>query len=484
MKRPNILLITIDSLRTKNLSLYGYHRETTPYLEYFAQEATVFENAFTAANWTGASIASILTGLYPTGHGYTNQRYYLDEDVESVTTTLKRHGYRTACFSNNLYITADTGLTRDFDEYFYRGEKRKNQAGSTLKKERKNFLTKMRDRVPMRFRSLAKDVLDTFNKERALIRDDGAWATEMAFKRWLDELDDDRPYFAYIHYQEPHSVYFPPYPYRRRFFDGSWLEESKYLEFDHIGFFGGKTVFSEQQMHRYQQLYDGEIAYLDWRLGRLFDELRHKNMIDETVIIVTADHGECMGENGFVWHAFCLYDPLIKVPLVIRFPDWFAKAYRFNDLVQTNDLVPTLLQGLGIEWRYKNENQGISFLNGPARKAVFTETFNPEKMIRRWLKRRDDLSLEDFSRYMRDLKAFRTPSEKLIRASDDFHEFYDLQADPDERKNIYDSTNPRVRQCEAALKQLAESFTPHVADSTQPGFDKETWEKMKALGYA
>jgi len=484
MNRPNILLITIDSLRAKNLSLYGYRRETSPHLEVLASEGVVFENAFTAANWTGASIASILTGLYPTSHGYTNKRYYLDADVESIATILQHNGYRTVCFSNNLYITPETGLTQGFTEYYYRGVLKSNARGE--KKEKKSqpgLFTKLKNKLPMRTRFLAKDVFDSFNKTKALTRDDGAHATEIAFKQWISSSNDD-PFFAYIHYQEPHSVYFPPLPYRRRFFDGSWLESLKYLEFDHIGYYGGKRQFTKLEIERYQQLYDGEIAYLDWRLGRLFDFLRQIKMMDNTLIIITADHGECMGEKGYIWHAFCLYDPLIRVPLVIRYPDWFPKGQQIKELVQTIDFVPTILEGLGIEWRYKSENQGMSFLNERKRDAVLTETFNPEMMVRRWLNRHNDLSINDFQQYLRDLRAYRTLKHKLIWASDGWHEFYDLTNDPDELENIYDSGDVRVKEYLAALKQWSESLTPHVADSTQPGFDKDTWEKMKALGYA
>ena len=480
---PNILLVSIDSLRADHLSVYGYKKETSPYLDGLAMDGMLFENAITAANWTGAAVASLLTGLYPTCHGYTNARYYLDADVESIATLLQKNGYFTICFSNNMYISASTGLNQGFTDFRYQGKLEKMPDAAESKKP-KTPASLMKAMLSPRTKSLLKDVLDSFQIRKRLSRDDGAFRTEVSFIDWLAHYQGTDPFFAYIHYQEPHSIYFPPFPFRRRFFTGSWVEESAYLHYDHIGFFAGKHSFTEEQIEHYQQLYDGEIAYLDWRLGRLFDFLRQKKVFDRTMIIVTADHGECMGENGYFWHAFCLYDPLIRVPLIVHYPEWFSKASRVTKIVQSNDIVPTILEGLGIEWRHQGEGQGQSFLHGPRRTAALTETDNPEKMVARWLKRRTDVREEDFRHYLRDLTSYRTVDEKLIRASDGFHEFYDLVADPQESHNAYAASGKRIKAAEKALREWHGTFRPHVADSHQPGFDKDTWEKMKSLGYA
>ncbi len=481
-KQPNVLLISIDSLRTDHLSLYGYRRETTPNLELFATQGTTYDNAFSAANWTGAAVASLLTGLYPTCHGYTNKRYYLDPDVKSVATLLKQAGFNTVCFSNNLYIGPETGLSQGFDRFYYQGKEKTEGAGRISKNS--NWGQKFKNMFPPRCKSLIKDVFDHTNFKRMLTRDKGAFKTETAFKKWYNHYDSEKPFFAYIHYQEPHSVYFPPFPFRRRFFSGPWLYESRYLDFDLIEYFGGKREFTDKEIKHYGELYDGEIAYLDWRLGRLFDYLKQKNVLEETVVVVTADHGENMGENGYFWHAFCLYDPLIRIPLIVRYPEWFPEAGRSPDLVQIVDIIPTLLQGLGLEWSFGDQRQGHSLLAQNKRSAVLVETFNAENMVKRWLKRRKNLKIHDFQQYFRDLTAYRTKKLKLIRSSDGWPEFYDLETDPQERQNIYHQDDPRVIECEKQLDAWTGTFSPHVADKTQPGFDKDTWEKMKALGYA
>ncbi len=483
-KKPNILLISIDSLRADHLSLYGYRKETSPFLTELAFDGTVYENAFTAANWTGASIASLLTGLYPTCHGYTNKRYYLDNGEDSIASILRAHGYFTIGFSNNMYLSSKSGLNAGFDDFRYRGApEHKADEPNGVKKE--GFVQKIKDRTDLKTKNLVKNIVDLFSYEKSLQRDDGAHATEVSFARWINGHDREKPFFAYIHYQEPHSVYFPPYPYRRRFFSGGWLQEGDYLEFDHINYFAGKTHFTETQVRHFQELYDGEIAYLDWRLGRLFQLLKKQRLYNETIVIVTADHGEMFGEHGYFWHAFCLYEPLIRVPLIIRYPDWFTRDDRSLEIVQTNDLVPTLLDGLGIAWKYADDRQGQSFLNGSKRSAALTETFNPELMIDRWRQRNNRLAKEDFRQYLRDLRAYRTASEKLIVASDGANEFYDLKKDPNETDNLYESDDSRIAICQAEFEKWTGSFTPHhVSGDTQPGFDKATWEKMRTLGYA
>ena len=485
-KKPNILLVSIDSLRADHLSVYGYHKETSPFLTELAFDGTVYDNAITAANWTGASLASILTGLYPTCHGYSNKRYYLDNAQDSIASILRENGYFTACFSNNMYLSSKSGLDAGFDDFYYQGAKQQKSKDSTKPSKKNVLLQKLKDSVGLPQKNLAKNVIDLFSYEKSLQRDDGAYATEMAMKKWLrGQHDREKPFFAYVHYQEPHSVYFPPYPYRRRFFSGSWRDEGALLEFDHINYFAGKTNFIETQVNHFKELYDGEIAYLDWRLGRIFQLLKNQNIYDDTVVIVTADHGEMFGEGGFFWHAFCLYESLIRVPLVIRYPGWFQRDARSLEIVQTNDLTPTLLEGIGIDWKYKNDRQGQSFLNGSTRKAALTETFNPEMMIDRWRQRNKGLAVDDFKQYMRDLTSYRTLDDKLIYASDGAHEFYDLKSDPGEFKNLYADDDKRSQSRQAELQKWIGSFTPHVVSGdTQSGFDKATWEKMRTLGYA
>jgi arylsulfatase A-like enzyme len=484
MKKPHILLITIDSLRADHVSTYGHYRETTPFIDLFAKESTIFRNAYSAANWTGASLASILTGLYPTVHGYTNKRYYIDPDVKSVPSILKDNGYSTICFSNNMYLSSRTGLSRGFEQYLYQGQIETNGNNGPEEHQKNSIFNNLKQSLPLRYRSLAKDLYDGFDTQKKLTRDDGAFATERAFFKWLSNYNFEKPFFAHIHYQEPHSIYFPPQPYRKRFFRGSWLEESKYLEFDHMGYFAGQLDFTEEQVEHYKELYDGEIAYTDWRLGRLFKFIQSQKIMDDTVVIITSDHGENMGENGYFWHAFCLLDSLIKVPLLIRYPDWFTMDKWNENIVQTVDIVPTLLDGIGVDWQYAQDQQGVSMLNGTPRTAAMTETYTPEMMIDRWLNRRTDLQKKDFQQYIRDLRTFQTEDEKLVWSSDGWHSFFDMKKDPQEFENIYDSSNQQVVNAEKSLKNWFGSFKPHVADDTQPGFDKRTWEKMRELGYA
>ncbi len=475
MKKPNILLISIDSLRLDHLSAYGYAKETTPFLTKLAGQGVLFHNAFSASNWTGAAVASLLTGRYPLRHGYTNKRYYLDEDVPTLAQLLQTAGYCSACFSNNLYITPQTGLTRGFDHFYYRGVE---QTPASASKKKSNS-ARLKQFVPETVKAVLRDIIDLFSVQNSLRRDDGAQATERAVCRWLQE-HRQRPSFVYIHYQEPHSPYFPPKPYRKRFFPEGWRQQWRYLQYDHIHYYSGKKKFTRRQMDNYISLYDGEITYLDWRLGRLFDYLTEQKLMQDTVVLVTADHGECFGENGYIWHAFNLYDGLIRVPLIVRYPPWFGRSKTVDGLVQSVDILATVLEGLGLA---AADADGCSFLSGVNRQAVYVESDAAEKMTTRWLQKRPELSAADFSQYIRDLRCYRTRDAKLIWTGDGQHEFYDLIQDPLESRNLY-PTDPRSHEFVRRLQNWLSNLQPHQANTAQPGFDKDTWEKLKALGYA
>ncbi len=477
-KKPNILFISVDSLRADHMSLYGYRKETTPNLCRLADQGVVFDHAVSAAAWTGASVSSMLTGLYPGSHGFTNARYYLDDDIPTLAENLSSVGYSTAIFSNNLYITDRTGLTRGFDQYYYKGvlQSAQNNRSSTLK-------SRLSTPFSLSQRMMIKDVLDFYRPASGLQRDDGAYATNKSIQNHISKQGGN-PFFIFVHYQEPHSIYFPPLPYRRRYFSGSWFSQYRYLDFDHISFFAGRKQFSKREIQAYTELYDGEIAYLDYRLGQLFDWLAKSKLLNDTLIIFTADHGECMGENGYLWHAFCIYNGLIRVPLLVRYPEWFDKVKDNNGLVQNVDLAPTIYEGLDLTWDYKNERQGQSFLNGSRRDAALCQYDNPERMVDRWLKRRKDIDKNEFKQFFRSLTSIQTHDEKLIHSSDHRHEYFDLQRDPLEQVNRYSENRDRALDMKKRLDEWLGSLKPHVANSQQEDFDKETWEKMKALGYA
>jgi arylsulfatase A-like enzyme len=191
-----------------------------------------------------------------------------------------------------------------------------------------------------------------------------------------------------------------------------------------------------------------------------------------------------MGENGYIWHAFCIQEPLIRVPLLVRYPKWFPNPRISNELVQTNDIMPTILEGLGVDWNYKNESHGKSFLNGCQRNEALIQYYNPEMMIDRWLERRHKLEKQEFKQYCRDLIGYRTLEKKFVLSSDGRHEYYNIETDSKERQNLYNKQSSECQRLEKRLTKWNETLTPHVADDKRTGFDKKTWEKMKALGYA
>lgn len=482
-KYPNILLLVMDSVRSDHLSCYGYPIQTSPQIDALATTGTAFTQAISAANWTGSSVSSILTGLYPSRHGYTNLNYHLDEEIITVPQLLADNGYRTIGISSNLFISSKTGTARGFHDFYFNG--RPDVHGSATHLKRKSFLQKQytgfRDLLPIRYRMMAKDLYDGLNEERALTRDDGAFVNCQIAKKWLKRRDKTQPFFMYIHFEEPHSNYFPPRPYRKRFFAKNWPAEYRYLIFDHMNFLAKKITYSAEDFRHYKSLYDAAIAYTDLRIGELIDHLKENGAFDDTVIIITADHGDLFGEKGYVWHAFNLYDPLIHVPLIIHYPEWFGHGLN-PQLVQSVDILPSLLDRSGIRWQYKNERHGLSLFDPSPRTFTISETFNPKLVIERWLTRDSKLKTEDFDPHRRDLLAIRSQTEKFIWSSDGKHEYYHLSQDPEELHNIF--TEKETSDLVKTGFAWSKSFAGQQVQRSQAGFDKDTWEKLKAMGYA
>lgn len=482
-KYPNILLLVMDSVRRDHLACYGYPIQTSPRIDVLACTGTVFTQAISAANWSGSSVASILTGLYPSRHGYTNLNYDLNKEIITIPQLLADNGYRTVGISGNLLTSSKSGTSWGFQDFYFNNGA--DGQGSATSLEKKSFLKKkytaLWDLIPIQYRWMLKDVYDAVNEERALTRDDGALVNCQLARKWLTQRDKTRPFLMYIHFKEPHSHYFPPRPYRKRFFAKNWPAEYRYLIFDQMNYLANRISYSQEDFRHYKSLYDAAIAYTDFRIGELIDDLKENGVFDDTVIIITADHGDLFGEKGYVWHAFNLYDPLIRVPLIIHYPDWFEPGLN-RQLIQSVDILPSVLDRSGICWRYQTERQGLSLFDPSPRTISLSETFDPKPVIDRWLAWDSKLTANDFDRHRRDLLAVRSQSEKFIWSSDGQHEYYDLSQDPEELNNVFAEKEPS--DLVKTGFEWSKSFQSRQLQRSQAGFGMDTWEKPKAMGYA
>jgi arylsulfatase A-like enzyme len=340
---PNVLFIVLDNVRADHLSLYGYHRPTSPFLERLARRGIRFDHARAPAPWTLPSHASMLTGRWP--HELScNADHPLDQAHPTLAEFLAGHGYATAGFvGNTYYCNAWYGLDRGFARYedFYQNTEvslreiaRASALGSVLAEA---------VGIPIETPGGSRS-----RKTAAMINRDAL--------QWIDS-HRDRPFLVFLNYYDAHEPFNPPEGYPRRF-GLSALDRSQ-------------RAFIQKRLRRVGQLqardpaqaeralqegaellrdsFDDCIAYLDSQLERLFDELERRGILDKTLVVVTSDHGEHFGERGLFTHGNSLYRPLLDVPLVIVLPGQRAAGRVVDVPVSLRALPATIAGCLGLE---------------------------------------------------------------------------------------------------------------------------------------
>jgi len=308
---PNVIIVLVDTLRADHMSLYGYERATTPFIDKFAADAVVFEHARSQANCTFPSVNSLLTSRYP-GVFIRQEKGQLGipEDIPSIAEILKAVGYHTIAVSASHIVRATPTIynpSGGFDRGF-----------------------------------------NTFVE--GCVWRHGACVNRRVFAQ-LDLVQ--APFFMYIHYMEPHEPYLPPENYSRRFAgdykghdfiatgDPNPIAEMLYDE-------GPELDITDGDIQHLVDLYDDEIRYFDRVFRRLVQNLEERGLLDHTLIVFAADHGEEFMEHGHVKHCRGVWNTLTHVPLIFRFPDT-GGGRRISSAVQNLDVVPTILDYLGIE---------------------------------------------------------------------------------------------------------------------------------------
>ena len=319
--RPNVLLIVMDTLRADHVSAYGYPKPTTPSLDRLAREGALFERASTAMPWAPAHI-SLLTGLYMTQHGTNAVQRVLDPRAVPLAEMMHGEGYETLAVSNNGWFGRWANLQRGFDHFIeiWQGDRLFNRL--TLGKIAY---------------ALAGPVLTDENEANGPL-------TNRLIRRWLDhERDAQKPFFLFINYFEPQFFYEPVEPYRSRFLDPSRREMADWVSLRGINRNPPPVKLDAPTRAVLSDLYDGEVSYLDAIVGDLMDSLRDRGILDQTVVIVTSDHGENLGDHDLVEHRTNLYETVLHVPLLVRYPAAFAAGTRVTAPVSLVDVVPTVL---------------------------------------------------------------------------------------------------------------------------------------------
>ena len=325
---PNILVIMIDTLRADHLSTYGYERVTSPTLDALAKEGVLFEDAYAASSWTLPSHASIFTGQYPSVHGADDDRP-LDKRLPTIGEEMQELGYRTGVFSANYYIFSRlNGFARGFHHFTDHYQSIGNVVTNTLYGRAIEYYV---------FHRL-------LGLEHKLGRVTAPLLTEH-FLTWIDQ-NQKKPYFAVLNYYDIHAPYIPPQPYRSMFSEQSepggkintdWGMDNIYLN------------LSPAEVQGEIDAYDGAIAYVDDSISQLLANLQERGNLDNTIVVITSDHGESFGEHGLFEHHNSLYPEVIHVPLILWWPGHIPGGVRVPTPVSNKDLGATLLYLLGHE---------------------------------------------------------------------------------------------------------------------------------------
>ena len=309
---PNVLLLVLDTVRAKSLSLYGYARATTPNLDRLAARGTVFERAFSTSPWTLPSHGSMFTGRFP--HELTaSWMTPVDATHPTLAEVLGGQGYVSAGFvANTTYCNAEFGLDRGFVHYEdHRMSMAKVLWGTSLGNTAIDALS-----------------LDEHFGSHESFGRKSAEQVNGDFLGWLAERDEDRPFFVFLNYFDAHHPYYAPTEFSHKFSS----RPAAYMD-----------TLTPEEIRDLNDAYDGTIAYLDHHLGLLFDELERRGTLENTVIIVTSDHGEQFDEHGLLGHGNSLYLPLLHVPLFIVYPPAVPAGRRSTAYVSLRDLPATVV---------------------------------------------------------------------------------------------------------------------------------------------
>jgi arylsulfatase A-like enzyme len=319
--RPNVLLIVWDTVRGQSLSAYGYDRPTTPYLTSMAREGARFARAMSTAPWTLPSHGSIFTGQWP----YVFFRGLwkpIETPTPTIATVMSEAGYATAGFTANPYYTSPS---HQIDQGFQHYEEYGHGLSTAFARARLGYVLEHAEW----FRELTEHD-DLFDRKRA---DD----VSSSFLHWLDD-QGDTPFFAFLNFYDAHRPYVAPSPFRERFTRTKPDEAER-----------ARAIRREaDQEDWYQDEYDGLIAYLDDATHRLLEELDRRGVLDNTVVIITADHGDQFGEHGMWFHMNSLYRVLLEVPLVVRYPRAIPRDTVIDTPVSLRDIPQTVLALTGV----------------------------------------------------------------------------------------------------------------------------------------
>ncbi|MCB9677459.1 MAG: sulfatase-like hydrolase/transferase [Alphaproteobacteria bacterium] len=480
--RPNVLLVVWDTVRADRMSLYGHSRDTTPFLERFAKEAVVYEHAIASSEWTGPTHASLFTGLPLRTHGMDTHYKWLDQHYVTLAEQLSDAGYDTWAFTGNRFVSDFVNMLQGFgvQDHTFRGRYKAAARKATARK------LIPRDRSTEISPAWAPDGHgDGWSKKLTLFKD-AAPVAQRAFDHWLDEEHDrSAPFFAFVNLMEAHQPRVPSLQSRRALLDEASIQlalDTDSSLFALMSFMSGKHAYTRPELDAMAGTYDAAILDLDRAFEQMMGDLERRGLLDDTIVILTADHGEMLGEKGLYSHRWALYEPLVRVPLIVRYPKGMRPA-RIATTVSVASVPATVLELAGAP---PLPGVAPSLVADPEPRLIFSELRDPNEVMPVVRRAFPDLPADQFQR---SLHAVFDGSHKLVRASDHRHELYDLANDPEEVHNLADgdpTTRERLLEALRAWEAATPAYDPanrQPDDNAKQLADPETRRMLEILGY-
>jgi arylsulfatase A-like enzyme len=362
-KKPNILLIVIDTLRRDHVGCFGYKRDTTPHLDQLAKEGVRCDQMIATSSWTIPSLMSIFTSLPPSLHNATSYQKKLASGTSTLAEELKKFGYQTAAVVSNPSASPTFGFNKGFDFY--------DDYTVTLGSDLNLF---GEHPTPQSIRTIRTS--PTVNRVAL---------------NWLEKVrKPDQPFFLFLLYVDPHADYIPPPPYDTMF-DPDYKGTVRGNMYD-----DPKRQLSDEDKEHIKALYDGEIRYTDEHVGQVLKKLDDLGLSKDTVVVAAADHGEEFWDHGGILHGHSLFDELIRVPFIIRWPGNLPTERVVPDQLSNISIMPTLLEMAGA--KNPTQCQGPSLVGILSGKRALTAQF----------------AFSETEAEEKNLRSVRSPSEKLI----------------------------------------------------------------------
>ena len=322
----NVILISVDTLRPDHLHCYGYSRNTSPNIDRLANRGTLFKRTVSTTTWTLPAHMALFTSLYDSVHGVKTGNTRLDLERTTLSEVFKEHGYATAAFVSGPYLNRHFGFNQGFDQY--------------------QDLTDAQIPAELMFQEDAlsgetlKDFIEGKQKaNRAAHRSITSPIVTEAVLKWFETME--QPFFLFVHYFDVHYDFIPPGKYATLFdpeYDGE-ISGENFIRNPMV-----QPGMPQEDLNHILALYDGEIAFTDYHIGLLLDDIEERGLSNNTLIVLTSDHGEEFFEHGVKGHQLNLYEQTLRIPLLFSLPGRVQQGREIANLVRIIDVGPTILE--------------------------------------------------------------------------------------------------------------------------------------------